>query len=143
MRRLATWFSIAVMLSLFSGLLLGNAFARGSTLSAAAASVVPERASQGVLVVFKADRRFAQFKDFFGLRPQTRVCWVSKRTLRQLTTKYDTKVSKISIAKRGSFQIVTVKNAKANGIRSVLRQNPCALVRVQRVFFLPFDPHAS
>ena len=87
---------------------------------------------------------FALFKEYFGLRSNARVCWVSGATLGALQARFDTSVSTIQVRHRGSFELVTVKGVSYQKyIWDVIGQSNCVMVKSHHTFFLPLDGHTS
>src|SRR5215204_5600766 len=137
-KRMAAWVVVLPLLALFATTLVGSALAARSTVEAKAGSVIPAGAQEGQLVLLDTGET-SLINDYFGLKSNSSVCWVSKTTLAVLRAKYETTVSTVSVDSRGSFQLVTVENADAGHLRQILEQNPCTLVHKHRTFFLPLD----
>ena len=143
-KRMAVWVVVLPLLVVFSTSLVGNALAAHSTPEMKAGALIPAHPENGKLILFEPGDRFGLFKEYFGLRPSTRVCWVSGSTLGSLQRRYNTSVSTINVRHRGSFQLVTVKGARSGHIRKILGQHHCVLVKNHRhTFFLPLDGHTS
>jgi hypothetical protein len=142
-KRMAVWVVVLPLLVVFSTSLVGTALAAHSTTENKAGVLIPAHPETGKLVLLQSGDRFSLFKEYFGLRPSTSVCWVSTATLASLETRYDTSVSTISVRDRGSFDLVTVNGANPGHIRQILGQHHCVLVGSHHAFFLPLDGHTS
>jgi hypothetical protein len=142
-KRMAAWVVVLPLLVVFSTSLVGTALASQSTVQDKAGAVVPAHPKQGKLVLLEPDGSFGLFKEYFGLKPSSKVCWVSEATLASLEARYATSVSTVDLGSRGSFQLVTVEDTNAGHVRQIVAQNPCALVHEHHVFFLPLDGHTS
>ena len=141
-KRMAVWVVVLPLLALFSASLVGSALAARLSVQARAGDVVPAGGKPGKLVLVDTGQG-SLVGDYFGLKSSTRVCWVSERTLALLAAKYETSVSTVTVDSRGSFELVTVKDADAGHIRQIVNQNPCTLVHNNRTYFLPLDAHTS
>ena len=141
--RMAVWVVVLPLLVVFSTSLVGTALASRSTVQVKAGALIPAHPRKGKLVLLETGGSFALFKDYFGLKSSTSVCWVSEATLASLQARYATSVSTVDVGSRGSFQLVTVEDASAGHVRKILGQNPCVLVHGHHTFFLPLDGHTS
>jgi len=143
-KRMAVWVVVLPLLAVFSMSLVGTALASHSTVEVKAGALIPAHPKQkGKLVLLEPSGSFALFKEFFGLKPSTSVCWVSEATLASLEARYATSVSTVDLGSRGSFQLVTVEDAATGHVRQLVGQNPCTLVQGHHTFFLPLDGHTS
>lgn len=142
-KRMAVWVVVLPLLAVFSMSLVGTALASQSTVQVKAGELISAHPKTGTLVLLETGGRFALFKEYFGLKPSSSVCWVSEATLASLEARYATSVSTVDVGSRGSFQLVTVTDADSGHVRQILGQNPCALVHGHRAFFLPLDGHTS
>ena len=142
-KRMAVWVVVLPLLVVFSMSLVGTALASHSTVQVKAGALIPAHPKKGKLVLLETGGSFALFKDYFGLKSSTTVCWVSEATLASLKARYVTSVSTVVVGSRGSFQLVTVEDADSGHVRHILGQNPCALVQRHHTFFLPLDGHTS
>ena len=144
-KRMAVWVVVLPLLVVFSMSLVGTALASHSTVELKAGALIPAqpKKEKGKLVLLETGGSFSLFKEFFGLKPSTSVCWVSGATLASLEARYATSVSTVDLGSRGSFQLVTVEDADSGHVRQLLGQNPCALVQGHHTFFLPLDGHTS
>ncbi|HUQ22915.1 MAG TPA: hypothetical protein VM049_07850 [Gaiellaceae bacterium] len=140
---MAVWVVVLPLLAVFSMSLVGTALASQATVQGKAGALVPPHPDQGKLVLLETGGSFSLFKEYFGLKPSSSVCWVSARTLASLQARYATSVSTVDLGARGSFRLVTVQDADTGHVRQVIGQNPCALVQSHRTFFLPLDGHTS
>ena len=142
-KRMAVWVVVLPLLVVFSMSLVGTALASHSTVQMKAGALIPAHPKKGKLVLLETGGSFSLFKEFFGLKSSSSVCWVSEATLASLEARYATSVSTVDLGSRGSFQLVTVEDADAGHVRQILGQNPCTLVHGHRTFFLPLDGHTS
>jgi hypothetical protein len=144
-KRMAVWVVVLPLLVVFSMSLVGTALASHSTLEVKAGALIPAHPKKvkGKLVLLEENGSFSLFKDYFGLKPSTSVCWVSEATLASLEARYATSVSTVDLGSRGSFQLVTVEDADTGHVRQIVGQNPCTLVQGHHTFFLPLDGHTS
>ena len=142
-KRMAVWVVVLPLLVVFSTSLVGTALASHSTVEVKAGALIPAHPKKGKLVLLETGGSFDLFKEFFGLKSSTSVCWVSEATLASLEARYATSVSTVDLGSRGSFQLVTVEDANTGHVRQILGQNPCTLVQEHHTFFLPLDGHTS
>ena len=143
-KRMAVWVVVLPLLAVFSMSLVGTALASHSTVEVKAGALIPAHPKKkGKLVLLETGGSFALFKEYFGLKSSTSVCWVSEGTLASLEARYATSVSTVDLGSRGSFQLVTVEDADTGHVRQLLGQNPCTLVQGHHTFFLPLDGHTS
>ena len=142
-KRMAVWVVVLPLLVVFSMSLVGTALASHSTVQMKASALIPAHPKKGKLVLLETGGSFSLFKEYFGLKSSTSVCWVSGATLASLEARYATSVSTVDLGSRGSFQLVTVEDADSGHVRQLLGQNPCALVQGHHTFFLPLDGHTS
>ena len=142
-KRLAVWVVVLPLLVVFSMSLVGTALASHSTVQMKASALIPAHPKKGKLVLLETGGSFSLFKEYFGLKSSTSVCWVSGATLASLEARYATSVSTVDLGSRGSFQLVTVEEADTGHVRQLVGQNPCTLVQGHHTFFLPLDGHTS
>jgi hypothetical protein len=145
-KRMAVWVVVLPLLVVFSMSLVGTALASHSTIQEKAGALIPahpSKGNKGKLVLLEPGGSFSLFKDYFGLKSSTSVCWVSEATLASLEARYATSVSTVDLGSRGSFQLVTVEDADTGHVRQIVGQNPCTLVQDHHSFFLPLDGHTS
>ena len=142
-KRMAVWVVVLPLLVVFSMSLVGTALASHSTVEVKAVALIPAHPKKGKLVLLETGESFSLFKEYFGLKSSTTVCWVSGATLASLEARYATSVSTVDLGSRGSFQLVTVEDADSGHVRQLHGQNPCALVQGHHTFFLPLDGHTS
>ena|SRR6187551_526677 len=142
-KRMAVWVVVLPLLVVFSMSLVGTALASHSTVQMKAGALIPAHPKKGKLVLLETGGSFSLFKEYFGLKSSTSVCWVSGATLASLEARYATSVSTVDLGSRGSFQLVTVEEADTGHVRQLVGQNPCTLVQGHHTFFLPLDGHTS
>jgi len=142
-KRMAVWVVVLPLLVVFSMSLVGTALASHSTVQMKASALIPAHPKKGKLVLLETGGSFSLFKEYFGLKSSTSVCWVSGATLASLEARYATSVSTVDLGSRGSFQLVTVEEADTGHVRQLVGQNPCTLVQGHHTFFLPLDGHTS
>jgi len=142
-KRMAVWVVVLPLLVVFSMSLVGTALASHSTVQVKAGALIPAHPKKGKLVLLETGGSFSLFKEYFGLKSSTSVCWVSGATLASLEARYATSVSTVDLGSRGSFQLVTVEEADTGHVRQLVGQNPCTLVQGHHTFFLPLDGHTS
>src|SRR5215210_9068177 len=133
--RLATWILIVPMLSLFSFSVVAGARGLGGDPKYADAvrDLGPNKG--GAYVVVREPANPLE-KIFNG--GAAHVCWINSAQLARVSARWPTGRMTIGYG-RGSLDLVTVTGAKVPELRAQLGGADCALVHVERTFYLPFE----
>ena len=137
--RVATWFLIVPLLSLFSfSVVAGARGVSGKRDYAEAVSALGPKKT-GTYVVLREHPN--PLEKFFGGAAE-HVCWIDSEQLARVGKRWSTGMITITYGSR-SLDIVTVDGAKTPDLREELGGVKCVLVQRARTFYLPFDAHGS
>ena len=138
--RVATWFLIVPMLSLFSfSVVAGARGVSGKHDYAEAVSALGPKRSGAYLVL---QEHPSPLEKFFAGGAAEHVCWIDSEQFARVAKRWPTGTMTIEYGK-GSLDLVTVEGAKAPDLREELGGVKCVLVQRSRTFYLPFDAHGS
>ena len=138
--RVATWFLIVPLLSLFSfSVVAGARGLSGKRDYAEAVSALGPKKTGAYLVLREHPN---PLEKFFDGGAAERVCWIDSEQLARVGKRWSTGMITIEYGS-GSLNLVTVDGAKAPDLREELGGVKCVLVQRSRTFYLPFEAHGS